>query len=142
MKAVDLSDIEIDGLDNISKQLILKGEYSNALIYLDQIYKSLSKSIPNNFQEWNKRKETPTGKRVDTLGKICEAIREYERVENRVRCSSEDHLDAFYKCQGVSGAEAAAEWISSQSAPSRVEIEIDKSKDLSKLGDIIRSYCQ
>lgn len=133
-------EIEINGLESIAKRLILKGDYTRAFDYLYKLNNLLSR--PENYQEYIKWKDTSSSKKAERVRAVIDDITGYESEKNRIESSKEDHLEAYRKCEGVCGAEAAAEWISAQSAPTRVELDISKRERLSKLEASIENYAK
>ncbi|MBS3081291.1 hypothetical protein J4221_07510 [Candidatus Pacearchaeota archaeon] len=140
--SIDSTDEETDigKLDDLARGLIVRGDYSEALPYLSKILNVLCKSCPENFQGYKAWLDTEDGKRYEKVRLVVENIERFEQEKNTSSSSKEDHLEAYRKCFDVSGAEAAAEYISAQSAHTRLELDFARTKRLSELKEIIRGY--
>ena len=145
LKKIEISkniEIEISGLDNIAKKLILKEDYPSALNYLNKEYSLLNEPFEKKLQDFKEWINSDFGKRARKVGEVMEKIIENKKEKNTEESSREDHLEAFYKCLGVSGSEASAEYISAQHTPTRADLNISKAKRLSELEESIRNYAK
>ncbi len=132
-----LTDIEINNLENLAKELTKNGDFSRASSYLSQIKSAFIQDI-----SYPKYQELLRNERFSKLSEIINNLESYKRVKNYYEnaLSREDHLEAVARIGGPYGAEGVAESMEVEHCLTRSELDSQMQRELSELETKILEY--